>query len=234
MIAGSDVQVPGDATTGDPPSPAYAVVPPGATRGVVIIHEIYGRQPEIDRVVHRFADAGYAAIAPDLYHKGVLACLRHTMEMMRTGEGPPIRQARRARDWLCAEADLTAEKVGLIGFCYGGGFALAAGRGWAAVSSNYGSIPSTEAMRGIGPVIACYGGRDLVFRNSGDLLRRRLAPLGVTPEVHRYDNVGHSFLTDGDHPIAFCVVNPLMRIRYDAATAEEGWAEILDFFGRTL
>ncbi len=67
------------------------------------------------------------------------------------------------RRWLCAESGIAEPRVGLIGFCFGGGFALAAGAGFGAVSTNYGAVPPTEAMRGIGPVIACYGGRDRAF-----------------------------------------------------------------------
>jgi len=43
---------------------AYAALPAGATRGAVVLHEMFGRQPEIDRVVDRFAARGYAAIEP--------------------------------------------------------------------------------------------------------------------------------------------------------------------------
>lgn len=220
---------------GDPASPAYARIPPDARRGMVVIHEIFGPMPEIRRVVDRFAAAGYAAVAPDLFFQGRLACVRRIVGALRSGADiPAIRQAGRARDWLCAQAGLSADRVGIIGFCIGGGFALLAGPGFAAVSTNYGDIPATAAMRGIGPVIGCYGGRDRIFRGNAALLRDRLAPLGVTPEVHMFPTVGHSFLTDGDHPVARVLLRPVMPIDHDAAIAEDAWARIFAFFDRQL
>src|SRR5689334_11738803 len=125
---------------GAPETPAFAMIPRDATRGMVVIHELFGRQPEIDRVVARFAKSGYAAVAPDLFHRGRFACLFDVFRAMKTGEGVAVRQGKSARAWLCQEARLAPENVGLIGFCFGGGYALVAGSGWAAVSTNYGAI----------------------------------------------------------------------------------------------
>jgi len=60
---------------------------------------------------------------------------------MSRGSGPSVRKVERARDWLFREAGLERLQVGLIGFCITGGFALAMGRGWGAVSCNYGDCP---------------------------------------------------------------------------------------------
>jgi carboxymethylenebutenolidase len=203
---------------------------------MVVIHEIFGRQPEIDRVVERFAEAGYAAVAPDLFHRGKLRCLRELFPSMTKAENTrPVRQALRARDWLATQAGLPVAKVGLIGFCFGGMFVLAAGRGWGAVSANYaGRVPETAAMEGMGPVIACYGGRDRTTVGQGELLKRRLSPLGVTPEVHVYPDAGHSFLTDGHHPVAAAVTRPLFHLGFHEPSAQDAWPKILEFFGSHL
>jgi carboxymethylenebutenolidase len=199
---------------------------------VVVIHEIFGRQPEIDRVVLRFARAGYAAVAPDLFHRGRFACLVDVFRAMRTGEGVCVRQGKNARAWLAADSGVSASKIGLIGFCFGGGYALLAGAGWAAVSTNYGYVPSTDVMRGIGPVIGCYPSRDKTFRNTGKILEERLRPLGLAPEVHVFD-AGHSFLTDGEHPIGRVIFRPMALGNYPEAR-EQGWEKILAFFDRRL
>jgi carboxymethylenebutenolidase len=202
---------------------------------VVVIHEIFGRQPEIDRVVQRFADAGYAAVGPDLFSApSRFRCMRQTMTAMRTGEGPAVDQARAVRAWLCENAGLPTENVGIIGFCFGGGFAMAVGRGWGAVSANYGAVPSPEALRGIGPTIACYGGRDLPFRKAPVTLGRRLERLGVPHEIHVFPEVGHSFLTDGHHPVASFFSNALLRVGHDPVVAEEAFGRIFSFFDRHL
>ena len=52
--------------------------------------------------------------------------------------------------------------------------------------------------------------------------------------VLRFDDTGHSFLTDGDHPILSALVRPIMNVRYDPAVAEEAWSRIFAFFERHL
>ncbi len=218
---------------GAPATPAYAVVPDGAKRGVVVIHEIFGRRPEIDRVVDRFAARGYAAVAPDLFHRGRFACLRDTFEGMRTGRGVAVTQGRNARAWLCESARLDEKHVGLIGFCFGGGYALMAGSGWAAVSTNYGQVPSQDALRGIGPVIGCYGELDRAMGRSPALLERRLRALGHEPEIHVFPGVGHSFLTDAEQKWWMPFV-PMMSLGDHPEKREEGWRRIFEFFDKHL
>lgn len=218
----------------DESAPAYAALPAEASRGMVVLHEIFGRQPEIDRVVERFARAGYAAIAPDLFHEGRVPCLRRALRSVASGEGVPIRQVQQARRYLTEKAGVPSKKIGVIGFCFGGAFALAVGRHFGAVSTNYGDIPPQEVLYGCSPVLGCYGGRDVLFRGKGDLLRQRLEPIGVPVEVQVFPSAGHAFLTDGHHPVASALTWPLLHVRYEPQVAEEAWAKIMDFFARTL
>jgi carboxymethylenebutenolidase len=230
VSAGIELTIP--AAGGAPATPAFAILPPGARRGVVVIHEIFGRRPEIDRAVERFAAAGYAAVAPDLMHRGKIACLRDVFRAMKTGGGIPAQQGRNARAWLCEQAGIAAGHVGLIGFCFGGGYALTAGAGWAAVSANYGTLPQPAAMKDIGPLIACYGSRDKTLTRAPDKLRERLASMGHdTSEVHVFD-AGHSFLTDGKVP-ALLTLLPTHPGNYPQAR-DEGWKTIFGFFDRHL
>ena len=210
-------------------------MPEGAKRGVVVVHEIFGPQPEIERVVERLCEAGYAAIAPDLFHHGRTACMRSVMAAMKTGDDvPAVRQARRAREWLTARTGLEASRIGIIGFCFGGGFALLAGKGWGAVSANYGVAPEPDLLKGLGPTIACFGGRDLSMRASQKRLEKALPALDPRHEVHVFEGAGHSFLTDGHHPVAAALTWPLMHVKYDPGMAEDGWRRILAFFDRNL
>jgi carboxymethylenebutenolidase len=151
-----------------------------------------------------------------------------------TGSGRPVEQARATRRWLCERASLPEGKVGIIGFCLGGGFVLGMGQGWGAISSNYGPPPPAERLRGLGPTIACYGGRDRAFAPFAPRLRGALQKAGVESEVHVFPTVGHSFLTDGDHPIASRVSAPLLNIGYDPAVADDAWSKIFTFFDRHL
>ena len=218
-----------------PQTPVYGRLPNGAQRGVVVIHEIFGRQPEIDRVVDSFANRGYAAVAPDLFRSGLhVVCLVRALRAIARGEGAQIEQIRSARSWLMEQTGIGEQQIGLIGFCIGGGFALAAGRGWGAVSTNYGDLPPDEVMRGIGPVIGCYGGRDKIFGQHGAQLEARLSKLGVECETHTFPEAGHSFLTDGDHPIAAALSRPFFRVQYNPQVAAAAWQRIFAFFDRQL
>jgi carboxymethylenebutenolidase len=230
MTAGLELTIP--PAHGAPATPAFAVLPAGARRGVVVVHELFGRQPEIDRAVERFAAAGYAAIAPDLFHRGKIACLRDVFRAMKTGDGIAAQQGRNARAWLCEHAGLTPEHIGLVGFCFGGGFALTAGAGWAAVSANYAHLPRPEAMRDIGPLIACYGARDRTLARAPAQLRERLATMGhAESEVHVFE-AGHSFLTDGKVRLMTRLL-PFGAGDYPAAR-DDAWKKIFAFFDRHL
>jgi carboxymethylenebutenolidase len=230
-MALDEVTIP--AGDGAPETPAVAIVPNGVRRGVVVIHEIFGRQPEIDRAVERVAGAGYAVVAPDLFHRGKFACMRDVFRAMRTGDGVPVRQGKNARAWLCERAGIDANKVGILGFCFGGGFALAAGAGWGAVSVNYGTVPSEKALRGIGPVVACYPSRDLTHRGEAEKLRKRLEAVEQGDfEIHMFD-AGHSFLTDAPKPRFIQRVAPMGFGSYPEAR-EQGWSRIFAFFDKHL
>lgn len=217
--------------------PAYAALPDGATRGMVVLHEVFGREPEIDRVVERFADEGYAAVGPDLFGSmSRLRCLRRALATIGSGEGVMAERIEHARRWLCAEAELDEARVGVVGFCLGGGLALAVGRHYGGVSTNYGEIPPADLLRGSPPVIGCYGGRDRLFRGKAQTLRERMTEVGKGEQVetHVFPTVGHSFLTDGHHPVSSLLSRPLLQIRWDPEVAADGWARIMAFFERTL
>jgi carboxymethylenebutenolidase len=230
-VAGREVLI--DSEDGNRSLAAYAAIPASARRGAVIIHEVLGRQPEIDRVVDRFHRAGWAAVAPDLFSEGAV-CIWRMMRAASRGEGKIVDQTLQARRWLCREAGLEERSIALIGFCLGGGFALGVGAGWGAVSANYGAVPPLERMRGLGPTIACYGERDRIFGGQAARLSKAAEKLGLQSEIHVFPEVGHSFLTDGEHPIAETITRPFLDVRYDPAVAEEGWRRIFDFFERHL
>ena len=233
-MLGVDVEIP-RSSSAEPSMPGYAALPEGAARGVVVLHELLGRQPEIDRVVERFAAAGYAAVEPDLFHAGGrLGCIRRALATVSSGEGLIAERIEDARRWLIVEAGLDARRVGVIGFCLGGGLALAVGPAFGAVSTNYGAVPPAEVLRGSPPVIGCYGGRDRVFRKNAERMPKHLAQVGVEAEAHLFPSVGHSFLTHGDHPLVKVGTWPLFEIRWDPEVAEEGWAKIMAFFDRHL
>ena len=218
------------------PAPAFYVSPDQPRGAIVVIHEIFGRAPEVERACHRLADAGYAALMPDLFgDRFKPICIAKAINEIHAGHGPNIEIIKAAADVVARESGVPRAKVGVIGFCMGGGFALATGSAFAATSSNYGELPSAESMKNISPTIACYGARDKSTKKSIPIVQQRLKDAGVTHEVHILD-AGHAFLMDGDHDLIAFVTKGLLDVNpaRDAAHREDGWQKILAFFDRHL
>jgi carboxymethylenebutenolidase len=232
-MPGRDVVLP--APPGGAATPAFAATPNGARRGVVVIHEIFGRAPEIDRVVERFERMGYAAVAPDLFADGMkVMCIRRAVVDLWRGAGPTLDKVIAARDWLTAETGIPSDRIGIIGFCFGGSFALALGGDFGVVSTNYGEIPRNLLPEGMAPTIGCYGGRDHSMASVPGRLGKLLQERGVPHQLHLDPNAGHSYLTDGDRPILAALTRPLMHVEFNAERAEAAWSKIEAFFGEHL
>src|SRR5690349_15118134 len=93
---------------------------------VLVLHEICGLNDNIRRIAARFADAGYLAAAPDFLAQGAfLACIWRAMRSLQAGEGPVVALLESVIAAIDARADVG--KVGVVGFCMGGGFALLLG-----------------------------------------------------------------------------------------------------------
>src|SRR3954447_3414532 len=116
---------------------AHLAVPPvgpGPWPGVVVLHESFGLNDDIRQHADRLAAAGYVVLAPDLL--GSWRCLLATFRALARGRGKPFEDIETARSTLAGREDCTG-RVGVIGFCMGGGFALAtAARGFDAAAPN--------------------------------------------------------------------------------------------------
>ncbi len=213
----------------------------GPRPGVVVIHEVFGDQPEIRAVCDNFAARGYVAVMPDLFSAGGPRAVCVARAMSESASGKPGRVSGyidAARAWLAEQQDVDGERIGVIGFCMGGGFALtyvAGGRpGVRTASVNYGQAPKeTEKLRGACPIVASYGGRDRVTRSGAARLRHHLLTLGIEHDVKLYEQAGHSFMTDGRHPIGKLVFLPL-RLGYQPDAAADAWRRVFAFFDAHL
>ena len=213
---------------------------PGPIPGVIVLHEIFGEQPEILAVADRFAERGYGALAPDLFSSGIrLACLaRAMMEVGGRGNGTTAQAIEDCRAWLASREEIDGERLAVIGFCMGGGFALALAAagppGLRAASVNYGAVPSdAAALSRSCPIVASYGGRDRVMGSGGERLRRHLEQLGIEHDVKVYEQAGHAFMTDGHHPVGRLVFLP-MHIGHEPRAAEDAFDRVFAFFDRQL
>src|SRR5580692_3717752 len=121
----TDITFPAD--NGLPMRAAYAAPSDSQKHpGVIVIHEIFGLNDDIRRITGRVADLGYAALAPDLYdgYGMRLICIAQTMRALRAGRGRPFDDLDAARAFLQKQPGVDGSRVGAIGFCLGGGFAL--------------------------------------------------------------------------------------------------------------
>jgi carboxymethylenebutenolidase len=231
------ITIPGGAST--PALNAHLAVPPigdGPWPAVVVLHESLGLNDDIRQHAERLAAAGYLAVAPDLFSAGGrLRCIRGVFRALLRGEGDAVEDIAAARAWAGAHAQSTG-RVGVIGFCMGGGFALlTAADGFDASAPNYGHLPKhlDETLKGACPIVASYGGKDRSLRGIAAKLEAALERAGVEHDVKEYPGAGHSFLNRHD----FGPGGALLRVAgvgYEGASAEDAWARILRFFDAHL
>jgi carboxymethylenebutenolidase len=213
----------------------------GPWPAVVVIHDAAGLTADTVRQCRWLADSGFIAVAPDLFDGGTFAgCLRSVIRDYATWQGAVFDQVEAVRSWVADRADCTG-RVGVLGFCMGGGFALslAPGHGFVAASANYGMIPKDAERYFLGacPIIASYGGRDLSLRGAGPELESALTAAGVEHEVDVYPQAGHGFLNDhgpGEVPFLFALMAPLTRNGYHRPSAELARERIVTFLTRHL
>ncbi len=229
-------------SAGGAPRKAFLVLPEdavGRRPGVLVLHEIYGLNDDIRRIARRFASAGYVALAPDLYSAGGRSfCVARAVLSMQLGGGPALRDLVAAREYLAGRPEVRADRLGVVGFCMGGGFALLLARtgGIRIAAPFYGAVPrSARALDGICPVIGGYGAGDRVFAPQGRRLKRHLQSLAVRHDVKLYEGVGHSYMNQHEPSrIDGIAEHGPMRVGYNAEAAEDSWKRMLAWFGECL
>jgi carboxymethylenebutenolidase len=211
--------------------PGYAAWPHHTlpnTPAVVVIMHIWGVDTSIRDVVRRYAKAGYAAIAPDLYARfgapsgdGVddISVFRPFAKRLdRTQYDGDIRAAAL---WLSVK--FPDAKVGITGFCMGGTIvleqALDNGDIFAAAAPFYGAVKDIDPSKVAVPICGSYGQRDTSI--PADDVGVWTAALHVPNDVHEYPEAGHAFFDD-------------QRGAYVPGAANDAWNRTLAFFAKYL
>lgn len=217
------------------PIPAVLAVPSegGPWPGVVVIHDAFGLSDDIRRNAARFADNGFLALAPDLFSRGgFVRCVRAVMRAVAQRAGEAVDDLDAARAMLAGRPDCTG-KIGVAGFCLGGGFALVMGTKGFDASAPFYPSPTRDygfLEAGTCPVVASYGRRDPLNIGTGPRLKRTLDGAAVPNDVKIYPGVGHSFANE-------LPAQPLLRITgfgHDAAVTDDAYRRVFDFFGTHL
>ena len=194
----------------------------GPFPGVVIIHEAFGLNENMQDIARRFADEGYFAFAVDLFAgRNRAVCMARFMGGMlrRTPDRFGIGDLKAALSVLDEQPSVDGERVGAIGFCMGGGFAVA----WActddrlkAIAPFYGVNPRPlSAVSRSCPVVGSYPEKDFTAR-SGRKLDAELERQGVPHDIKVYEGARHSFFNDRGR-------------NYDPGASEDAWRRTLAF-----
>ena len=223
--------------TTDGPMGAYEAVPDGgARRGVIVIQEAFGVNDHIQDVTRRFADAGYHAIAPALFHRagGGTAPYDDFEKVLPLFEGLTdpgiVLDVDAARAHLSA-AGLGDRAIGMVGFCMGGRVTFLASLelelgaavgfyGGGIVSARFPQFPPLIDRVGElqTPWLGLFGDEDgSIPIEDVERLRQELDGTDVPHEIVRYAGAEHGFHCD-------------QRPSYNADAATDAWARTLAWF----
>ena len=196
--------------------------------GVVVIHENRGLNPHIQDVARRAALEGFAALAPDFLSPqgGTPEDEDQAREMIgQLDQQQTIQDALAAVDFLEGH-EATTDRVGAIGFCWGGALAnqVAVNSSTvAAVVPFYGRQPASSEVSQIqAPLLLHYAGLDDRINAGIPEYEQALKDAGVDYTIHMYDGANHAFHNDTS------------EARYDQAAAELAWSRTIDFLKQHL
>lgn len=213
--------------------PAYYSQPRAAradTPGVVVIMHAWGVDTSIRDVVRRFAKAGYAAVAPDLFARynapsgdgqSDFSQFRPFVEKLVAAPAQVDGDIRATALWL--KAQHPQGKIGVTGFCMGGAIALRQALSnddiFSADAVWYGRVAGIDPTKIRMPIVGNYGERDTGI--PADEVRAFRNVLRAPNDIVIYPTSGHAFFDD-------------QRASYVAPAAQDAWRRTLAFFNKYL
>jgi carboxymethylenebutenolidase len=174
---------------------------PGPHPAVILIHEFYGLRPDIVEKAEALAQQGYVVIAPNLFRGGTTGWIPRAIYNVITADTNQIDGDLAAvYAWLTEQNNVQADRVAVMGFCFGGGTALRyslSNNQLAATVIFYGQpITDPAKLQALsGPVLGVFGGADVSIPvTEVDALRTGLDAAGVPHEITVYDGQPHAFV----------------------------------------
>jgi carboxymethylenebutenolidase len=203
----------------------------GKLPGLLFVYEVFGPTDEMQRVADDFADAGYVVVMPDLFSRGSwFSCVRKFMNDIKTGQGRSVEDLLDARQWLSTREFADSNRIAVIGFCMGGGFALILAKtGLFRVSAPfYGKAP--DRLDGACPIVASYGARDKPTAPEIEKIRSEVQRLQIPNDLKLYPNAGHNFMNRAPNALLGFVssISPVHG-GYDPAVAGDAKDRVLAF-----
>ncbi|MDT7724268.1 MAG: carboxymethylenebutenolidase [Actinomycetota bacterium] len=207
----------------------------GPHPAVVIIHDAFGLSQDARAITDRFAAEGYLALSPDMYSRGGrFRCIKSVFKALNAGHGQAFDDIEAARQLIAARPDCSG-KIGVVGFCMGGGFALvAASNGFDASAPYYGFLPKDlSVLDDACPMVASFGKRDLALRGVAAKLETKLTEQAIPHDVKEYPGAGHGFA----NKFSMGPLNVLLKVTgtfYHHDSSEDAWRRVMAFFGKHL
>jgi carboxymethylenebutenolidase len=201
----------------------------GKHPAVIVIQEYWGLNDWVKEQTRRFADQGYVALAVDLYRGKIAKTPDEAHELMRgLPEDRAMADLKGAFEYLASRKDVDPKRIGVIGWCMGGGYALMLATQeprLAAAVVNYGHLmtdPNTIASIRV-PLLGNFGGEDRGIP-AADVreFESALKNAGKIADFKVYPGAGHAFM------------NPNNKTGYVAEAAADAWKRIDAFFATHL
>jgi carboxymethylenebutenolidase len=201
----------------------------GPLPGIIVIQEWWGLNDNIRQAAKRLAGEGYTALAVDLYNGQVAETPEKATELMKASMNRmPESEENLRQAYTYLETKQKAPKIGVIGWCFGGGWSL----GTAMLLPDkidatviyYGRLETDKAKLGKlqMPVIGFFGGKDQGIPVAGvKAFESAMKELGKPVEIHIYDDANHAF------------ANPSGG-NYNEAAAKDSWQRTVAFFAKNL
>ncbi|HVB34441.1 MAG TPA: dienelactone hydrolase family protein [Patescibacteria group bacterium] len=209
----------------------YLALPgtPGKHPALIVIHEWWGLVPWVKEQTDKFAAEGYVALAVDLYRGQTTENPKEAAHLMSTM--PPqraLRDLKAAFTYLSSRPDVEPGKIGDVGWCFGGGWALRLATvepKLAACAINYGELTTDASALGAirCPVLGNFGALDPnITPAKVGAFEAAMRKAGKSINVKIYPGATHAF------------ENPNNKTGYRPRDAANAWARMTAFFSRTL
>ena len=201
----------------------------GKGPAVVVIQEWWGLVPHIEDVADRFANEGFIALAPDLYHGKIAKSPDDARKLRMEMDGERAeREIAGAGEWLLKQPACSSKTYGVVGFCLGGGLAqytaTRESKVGAAVSF-YGGFKgvSIDWKNLRAPILLIYGEKDPSFTpEQGRQIEETLKNMGKSVQLVIYPGADHAFFNDARKEV------------YKPDAAADDWKRTIDFLRPNL